>query len=87
MDPLGPAGSIYSTANDMAKWITFHLRAARNVYPTPLTFDKDVVDEMYASQMAMPFHDNDLFRPKYPIDDVSLSYDLGWVTSVYRGKI
>ncbi|XP_060074177.1 protein flp-like [Ylistrum balloti] len=85
VDPLGPAGSIYSTANDMGKWMLFHLTAFRNTSLTPLDIDHDILAETYASQMATPFQEKNLFRPKYPIDDVSLAYTLGWVTSVYRG--
>ncbi|XP_033742502.1 gigasin-6-like [Pecten maximus] len=85
VDPLGPAGSIYSTANDMGRWMLFHLAAFRNTSLTPLNIDHDILAETYASQMATPFQEKDLFRPMYPIDDVSLAYALGWVTSVYRG--
>ncbi|XP_069129074.1 uncharacterized protein [Argopecten irradians] len=85
VDPLGPAGSIYTTANDMGRWIQFHLTAFRNTSLTPINIDQATLAETYASQMATPFQEKNLFRPTYPIDDVSMAYALGWMTSVYRG--
>ncbi|KAK0046318.1 gigasin-6, partial [Biomphalaria pfeifferi] len=82
--PCGPAGSIYSNAEDMAKWMNFLLR--KGLGPSG-----DVVMRPEVIQMTqepgmlstLPFHE--LSKPFYPVSHVSQSYDMGWITANYRG--
>ncbi|XP_045203141.2 protein flp-like [Mercenaria mercenaria] len=82
--PSGPAGSIYSTASDMAKWMLFHLKHGKNHHGTQVV-DEKWLQDTYQSKMPHPFKERDLTKPKYPVSDVTLSYDMGWMSSVYRG--
>jgi hypothetical protein len=34
--------------------------------------------------MATPFFGN-MYKPQFPISDTVISYNMGWLTSVYRG--
>ena len=44
--------------------------------------------ETYREEMPspQPMAHRDLLRPEYPVDDVHLAYDMGWMTNVYRGR-
>ena len=87
VSPSGPAGSIFSTASDMAKWMLFHLRKGRKGHGHGhVIVDPDYLEETYMSQVPHPFADKDLTKPTYPISDVSVSYNMGWMSSVYRGS-
>ncbi|KAJ8297521.1 hypothetical protein KUTeg_024052 [Tegillarca granosa] len=82
--PSGPAGSIYSTGSDMAKWIQYHLTEL-NKLSTKNNDNPSNLMETYKGQMPSPFPDNDWYRPIYPVEDVAISYNMGWITSIYRG--
>ena len=69
----------------MAKWLKFQLRVGIDANGKRLVSKKHMEDT-HAGEMPQPFKDNDLHRPKYPVEDVRLSYSMGWVNSVYRGK-
>ena len=68
----------------MAKWMLFHLNYGRNAHGRRLV-DDIWLYQTYESQMSMPFSGKDVYKPTYPVADLSISYDLGWMTSVYRG--
>jgi CubicO group peptidase (beta-lactamase class C family) len=78
-DALGPAGSINSTAEDMARWILMNINKGR----AGEKLDKQVISErrlaeVHAPQVVVP---DDLKYPElfYP------SYGLGWRITAYRG--
>jgi len=73
-----------STASDMAKWMLFHLEEGRNKHGHQLV-DRKMLEETYQAQMTNPFSENDLVRPTYPVSDTSISYNMGWMSSSYRG--
>ncbi|KAH3781630.1 hypothetical protein DPMN_159530 [Dreissena polymorpha] len=85
VSPSGPAGSIYSTANDMTKWMIFHLNKGRTKHEYTPIVHPDWLETTYESQMTHPFEAKDLTRPLYPVSDASVSYNMGWVSSLYRG--
>jgi CubicO group peptidase (beta-lactamase class C family) len=84
VSPSGPAGSIYSSASDMAKWMMFHLKGGKDHHGKQVVNERWLQDT-YQSKMTHPFQEKDLTRPKYPISDVTISYNMGWMTSFYRG--
>ena len=82
--PSGPAGSLYSTASDMAHWMLFHIRHGRSPHGVQLVLPNWLATT-YQAEMTHPFEEKDITRPHYPISDVTISYNMGWMTSLYRG--
>lgn len=82
-DNIGPAGSMWSTANDTGKWIQFLL-------------NKGVKD---GKQLISPNNFAELFKPQqiipanefYPTQQATkphwMTYGLGWFQHDYRGKM
>lgn len=87
MTVAGPAGSIVSNAQDMSKWIQFHLRRGQAPSGEQL-INYDTLAETYKPQMASPspMNGRDLTKPLFPVSDVHMAYDIGWMTNLYRGK-
>lgn len=83
--PSGPAGSIYSTPKDMGEWILLHLNTGKDSSGHNLV-DNATLKETYRGQMATPLFGN-LYKPRFPISDAVISYNMGWLSSVYRGMI
>ncbi|VDI63706.1 Hypothetical predicted protein [Mytilus galloprovincialis] len=81
--PSGPAGSIYSTPKDMGEWILLHLNTGKDSSGHNLV-DNATLKETYRGQMATPLFGN-LYKPRFPISDAVISYNMGWLSSVYRG--
>lgn len=74
-DAIGPAGSINSCANDMAKWVLFQLGNGKHN-------GQQIVSESKMQQMHTPY----MTVPSKPSDDVFYnSYGLGWFITNYRG--
>lgn len=76
--PMGPAGSIASTINDMLKWVEFNLNNGK-VGDVQVVSEENM-KEVHKPQMLMsapllfPFPEQDFF-----------SYALCWFTETYRG--
>jgi CubicO group peptidase (beta-lactamase class C family) len=80
IDAVGPAGSINSTANDMAKWLQLHVGGG--VVDGRRVVAARQVQEMHRPQMVIQsfpgmFEDTEIQQP---------SYGLGWFVESYRGK-
>jgi CubicO group peptidase (beta-lactamase class C family) len=80
IDAVGPAGSINSTANDMAKWLKLH--AGGGVVDGTRVVAARQIQEMHRPQMVIQtfpglFEDPEIQQP---------SYGLGWFVESYRGK-
>ncbi|CAH1778293.1 unnamed protein product [Owenia fusiformis] len=60
--PIGPAGSIFSTADDMAMWLLFHINHGKTKDGEEL-IDHEILDEMYLGQVSQPSLNNDLTKP------------------------
>jgi CubicO group peptidase (beta-lactamase class C family) len=81
IDGVGPAGSINSSARDMAKWITFQL--GDGTYQGKRLISADNMREMHSAQMVISL-DGEIPKVFFP-DSMQLSYGLGWFVQDYRG--
>jgi CubicO group peptidase (beta-lactamase class C family) len=74
---IGPALSISSTAEDMARWLL--LLQGRGVFNGRRLLAESTVEEMFTPHMAVP----ELGPRELPIS----SYGLGWFVESYRGRL
>jgi CubicO group peptidase (beta-lactamase class C family) len=81
IDSVGPAGSINSSARDMAKWIAFQL--GDGTYEGKRVISAQNMREMHAPQMLLSL-DGEIPKVFFP-DSMQLSYGLGWFVQDYRG--
>lgn len=77
--PWGPAGSIISCAEDMAKWVLCHLNKGK--VGDVQVISEACIEEMHKVNMVM---DEPLIA-KFPENDFP-SYGMGWFIDCYRGK-
>ncbi|GHU74917.1 penicillin-binding protein [Clostridia bacterium] len=75
---IGPAGSIQSTASDMAQWIKFNLNKGK------VGEDVLLAPEAYA-ELTKPNIPYELLPFQVP-DNTPLGYGLGWFISSFRGE-
>lgn len=80
IDAVGPAGSINSTVNDMARWLLLHLGGG--MVDGKRVVAARQIQEMHRPQMVIQtfpglFDDPEIQQP---------SYGLGWFIESYRGK-
>ena len=90
MDVAGPAGSIVSSSHDMAKWMRMHLKNGQTSSGQPLLRDVQWLLDTYTEKnvaSVRQLNEKDLVRPKHPVSDVHVAYDMGWMTNYYRGEI
>ncbi len=73
---IGPAGSINSSVNEMARWVTVHLNGGK--YGEKKLAEAATVNEMHLPQMATG-------APGERPDISSTDYALGWMVDTYRG--
>jgi CubicO group peptidase (beta-lactamase class C family) len=81
IDMVGPAGSINSSARDMAKWITFQL--GDGTYQGKRLISAENMPEMHTAQTLLS-PDDEISKIFFP-DSMQLSYGLGWFVQDYRG--
>ncbi len=77
IDGMGPAGSINSTALEMAKWIIFNLNRAK--VDGKSLIDENIFPELFNPNipyMILPFNIE---------GKVSLGYGLGWFIDMFKG--
>lgn len=80
-DAMGPAGSITSTAADLAPWMLVHLEAGR-LGEQPI-FQPETIEEMHTPAMV----ETPGFAEAPPIRaDNGFSYGLGWNVYYYQGR-
>lgn len=78
IDAIGPAGSINSNAEDMAKWLQLLLNEGK--FDGKEILSAGSLKEMYKPQMVMPGDIN--------YDEIYYSsYGLAWMLTSYRGKL
>ena len=77
LDNIGPAGSINSNVEDLAKWVRVHLNAGKPLLK-PASFE-----EMRTPQMAMRRED---WGRNFTDESNQMAYGLGWFLSDYRGQ-
>ena len=73
---IGPAGSIYSSAEDMSKWLLFHLGDGK--VGEHEIVSKTILDMMHTPQITVP----SAGTKELPLT----TYGMGWVIQVYRGQ-
>ncbi len=76
-DPLGPAGSICSTAEDMARWLLLHLNGG--AHGDVQVVSRAQLDQLHTPQVVFPGSIGQF--PETPHN----SYALGWFVEPYRG--
>jgi CubicO group peptidase (beta-lactamase class C family) len=82
---IGPAGSISSTASDMARWLLLHLNAGQ--YEGQTLVSKENLTQMHSPQMLVrgigPLTGSEQIEE---FDEIGFgSYGLGWRINTYRG--
>jgi len=80
VDMLGPAGSINSSADDMARWLLLHLGDGR--YGDRRIVSAEQLAQLHAPQMVMATGDK--VSTSYGEAPYS-SYGMGWFVQPYRG--
>lgn len=81
VDAVGPAGSVWSSAGDMARWLRFMLDSAR-VNGQRLV-SADTYGEILSSQMVAPldmYPTTSIERPRF------FTYALGWFLHDHSGE-
>lgn len=82
-DNIGPAGSMWSSANDMGKWIKFLLN--NGVKDNDTLISPTNFKELFTPQQIIPTNEF------YPTQQVTkphwTTYGLGWFQHDYRGKM
>lgn len=81
LDNAGPAGSINSTALDMAQWV--RLQLGHGVYAGRRLVSDKLMDEMHTPQIAIPL--DTAARRVNPYTHFS-NYGMGWFLEDYRGR-
>jgi CubicO group peptidase (beta-lactamase class C family) len=80
-DALGPAGSAWSSARDMAQWLRLHL--GRGEVDGRRLLERETVEEMWEPQVVLPIGAND--RRLFP-DRTFHAYGLGWRIHDYANR-
>jgi CubicO group peptidase (beta-lactamase class C family) len=84
LDNAGPAGSINSSARDMAKWVLLQLNRGRFPDREGRLFSERQSDEMWSPQTILP-----IGTPPPPLAALRphfADYGLGWSMSDYHGR-
>lgn len=80
-DALGPGGSIFSSAWEMAQWVRMHLNGGS--YEGRRLLDPATVEEMHAPQVVMRM--DSVTRRMFPTQNFA-AYGLGWRMHDYHGE-
>ncbi len=75
---IGPAGSLNSSVNEMARWVTAHLNGGK--YGDKQIASAATVNEMHLPQMATG-------APGDHPEISAMDYGLGWMIDTYRGHL
>jgi CubicO group peptidase (beta-lactamase class C family) len=84
LDNVGPAGSINSSAADMAKWVQVQLNRGKFVDRDGRLFSEQRSKEMWSAQTILPIND-----PPAPLAGLKAQfadYALGWGLRDYHGR-
>ena len=73
------------SANDMLKWMKFNLNMGKTETGRQL-LDKKRFAQMHKVTTPVNYR-YDLYRPVFPVDDITIGYGYGWSIQEYRGKI
>ena len=76
--PLGPAGTINSSAEEMLKWVAMHMNGGE--FEGKRVISEKAIRELHLPHMLLPGGRG------MPCDEIKgNSYALGWMTETYRG--
>ena len=79
---IDPAGSVFSTARDLATWLRFHLNAGE--HNGKRLVSETNLRETHSPQTIIRF---DAAAKRLNPESNQLSYAMGWVVQDYRGKL
>jgi CubicO group peptidase (beta-lactamase class C family) len=83
-EQIAPAGTMYSTASDMAKWLRFLLDSTRVQHGAPLLVKPATFAELFTPQTVIRRDD---FYPTARLTNPNFTaYGLGWFLLDYRGE-
>ena len=70
----------------MALWLQFLIRRGLTSSRQRL-ISEETFQSIFHPEMAgvWPMSERDLLSPRFPVSDVTVSYNLAWITSYYRG--
>ena len=80
----GPAGGVVSTADDMAKWMKFHISGGKS------SNGSQIVPEAALSRTKQPeisYPEGSSVRPNSPVEYTTPQYALAWFNGYYRGNL
>lgn len=80
-DALGPAGSVFSSAREMAQWVRLHLN--RGTYHGRRLLAEATLEEMHTPQVVM--RTDSTTHRMFPTQNFS-AYGLGWRLEDYHGR-
>ncbi|XP_071095539.1 uncharacterized protein [Haliotis cracherodii] len=83
---LGGSGSVVSSAEDMTKWMLFHLSGGKNRQGNQVVAE-NLLKETYKPRNALASSSINTYfsRPKTPVTMSNDGYGLGWKSGYYRG--
>ena len=84
LDNAGPAGSINSSAAEMAKWVTLQLNHGKFPNSEARLFSEQQSHEMWSGQTLLPSRDGN--GPLAPLSSKFAAYALGWGIRDYHGR-
>lgn len=76
LDLVGPAGSVNSSVNEMARWLQFNLEGG--VLDGERLIQRATLEDLHSSQMPVPSS-----QPRNGV--VPVGYAMGWFVNVYNG--
>ena len=84
--PIGSAGAVATSANDMAKWIKLNLKLGQTETGKQL-IDKKLMQDMRKPVTSVDSHEQDLTLPEFPAEFTTTDYGYAWFVSKYRGIV
>ncbi|XP_021346150.1 gigasin-6-like [Mizuhopecten yessoensis] len=75
---------VMSSAEDMTKWMMFHLSGGRSVSGTKV-MDSDILASIYYPRNSIGHSSKYFSRPNVPVATSEYSYAFGWRNGYYRG--
>ncbi|KAK3091642.1 hypothetical protein FSP39_021486 [Pinctada imbricata] len=80
------SGCVVSNANDMAKWMLFHLNGGKNMKGQQVV-SEEALSQIYTSQNPIVSSTMRKYfsKPNIPVTLATYDYAFGWETGIYRG--
>src|SRR5712691_8669200 len=85
LDNAGPAGSINSSAAEMARWVTLQLYRGKFPNREGRLFSEQQSREMWSAQTLLPAGERN--GPLAPLSSRFAAYGLGWALRAYHGRM